>query len=387
MGHALRIDDLPTWPLDRWYRVINRIYLDRNFYRDSFSIFGHLVEVVGGLSVVAAGKVKPGVEPQIYTAKAVAWWLALCGRVGVASVSDLLWQKFPGVCPYCERRPHSQRECRQRKKEGDRPRWRALAALGQTNIAQRPATLTQWQQMYADIYPPQQTEGYASVFARLAEELGELAEALRAFPVAPGYFLSEAADVFAWLMHLKNVLDNTDDGNEADLGSLLAESYPDACKDCGSYVCVCPAVLAGTLGRIAHEIPPEVGYFKQGGNLLSLPDAVELFQATRAVRMGGRTISMDENQVDALFATLAHLRKDMSTSAEVQDARLTRALDELMQRTNATDRDLQVALNTLQGAIQSLTPEKRDRLIEILGALNVNVWSATLLQVAAAAVR
>ena len=57
--------------------------------------------------------------------------------------------------------------------------------------------------MFGDIYPASQTEDYKMTFARFTEELGELGEALRVSPVAPGYFLSEASDVFAWLMHLQ----------------------------------------------------------------------------------------------------------------------------------------------------------------------------------------
>jgi hypothetical protein len=43
--------------------------------------------------------------------------------------------------------------------------------------------------------------------ARLYEELAELAEAVRVFPSVPGYFLSEASDVFAWLMKVQNIID------------------------------------------------------------------------------------------------------------------------------------------------------------------------------------
>ena len=45
-------NDLPN-TLDGWYLLVNSIYLDRNFYRDPSSIFAHLVEVAGGLSLLA----------------------------------------------------------------------------------------------------------------------------------------------------------------------------------------------------------------------------------------------------------------------------------------------------------------------------------------------
>src|SRR3954469_15832767 len=111
-------DEVPrvAYPgLDERYRSLNRLYLNRNFHRDAFSIFGHLVEIIGGLSGVASGKKKQDVTPQNFVPKAIAWWLALCGKVGVRSVEQMLWWKYPSVCPYCELREHRNAKCRQVK--------------------------------------------------------------------------------------------------------------------------------------------------------------------------------------------------------------------------------------------------------------------------------
>lgn len=89
--------------IDEWHKAINYIYADRNFYRDPASIFAHLVEVIGGLSQLASAKKKPGPPAESFLPKAVAWWFALCGKLGITSPADLLWLKFPGVCPYCQR--------------------------------------------------------------------------------------------------------------------------------------------------------------------------------------------------------------------------------------------------------------------------------------------
>src|SRR5712692_6645083 len=88
--------------MDEWHKAINYIYADRNFYRDPTSLLAHLVEVVGGLSQLASGKKKAGPTAESFLPKALAWWFALCGKLGVTSVADLLWLKFPGVCPYCQ---------------------------------------------------------------------------------------------------------------------------------------------------------------------------------------------------------------------------------------------------------------------------------------------
>ena len=98
--------------LDDLYYMINKIYLDRNFHRDRFSIFAHLVEILGGLSLLSSGKKKVGVNPRSYVPKAIAWWMALCGKVGIRSVENMLWQKFTYVCTYCHLIPHNNDRCK-----------------------------------------------------------------------------------------------------------------------------------------------------------------------------------------------------------------------------------------------------------------------------------
>jgi hypothetical protein len=55
------------------------MYLGRNFHRDRFAIFAHLVEILGGLSLLGTDKIKSDVSPETFVPKAVAWWMALCG--------------------------------------------------------------------------------------------------------------------------------------------------------------------------------------------------------------------------------------------------------------------------------------------------------------------
>jgi NTP pyrophosphatase (non-canonical NTP hydrolase) len=119
--------------------------------------------------------------------------------------------------------------------------------------------------MFRGIYRPAHRPEFEASFARLTEELGELAEAVRVFPLAPGYFLSEAADVFAWLMNIQNNLDYQAAVEPEEYGAILEErfcrSYPDYCRDCRKQRCVCPPILESTIGRIAHEVPIEPDLF------------------------------------------------------------------------------------------------------------------------------
>lgn len=269
--------------IDDWHLSINSIYWNRNFQRDANAVFTHLVELVGSLSVLVSKKQET--DPKAIakvTSKAVAWWLALCGQVGIASASRLLWNKFPGVCPYCRVKPHDEDECTQRKMQSRGPDWIELRRVGENNIRNQPQRLSEWQQMFSAIYPPVSTEGYTKTFAKLTEEMGELAEAIRVFSAEPGYFLSEAADVFAWLMKLNNLVEAKLPRSERGLllESAMADSYPARCRDCNSGVCSCPPILASTIGRIAHEVPDDFVSFSDGGVYLTAEKRSEKFGRT-----------------------------------------------------------------------------------------------------------
>ena len=277
------IDTLSTQSLDDWYESLNRMYWNRNFQRDANGIFAHLVEVIGSLSVLVSKKSDYGPMLHSYMAKAIAWWFALCGKVGVKSPSNMLWAKFPHACPYCHKVPHDFDECALRKAASRGPDWSALQRIGQTSIARKPRSIAEWQQMFAQIYPSSSTEDYAKTFAKLAEEVGELAEAVRVFPSAPGYFLSEASDVFAWLMKLNNMVEAKVPREHRGivLQKTLANAYPSRCRDCNLAVCSCPPILTSTIGRIAHEVPGEFVSYADGGSFLTADKLSEIFGQPR----------------------------------------------------------------------------------------------------------
>ena len=236
--------------LDAWYQTLNRIYWRQNLARSPAELFGHLVEMIGGISLLETEKKKPGADPRAFVLKSIAWWLALCGRLRVNSVEEMIWAKFPGVCPYCQRAPHI-KTC---KSEGEFPKWEELRAIG--SASQRPQSLGSWQRMFSGIYPTTRTAPLGRIYAHLSEELGELAEAVRVFDVAPGLFLNEAPDVFAWILQIQNSLDQ-DHGHLGDeLERAFCKAYPDLCRYCAAETCQCPAILPSTVGRLGGAIPP-----------------------------------------------------------------------------------------------------------------------------------
>jgi NTP pyrophosphatase (non-canonical NTP hydrolase) len=376
-------------PLDDWYMQINRIFLDRNFHRDAFSIFAHLVEVFGGLSLLASDKMKPGVTPQEFISKAIAWWFALCGKLGIRSVSDMLWAKFPGVCPYCRLRLHDDGLCSEMKEKEEGPLWGQLEEIGKQNAGLRPVTLPQWYRMFTGIYPVNATEGYPATFARFAEELGELAEALRVFPLAPGYCLSEAADVFAWLMHLQGLIHSKTHipalQRAEDISHAFERAYPDRCNDCTNPICTCPPILPSTLGRIANEVPYTYssGYstFSAGGALLAIDEAQEIFRAAgRVIRIDGQDIDMTPEVLREIRSGIVQLINFALAQRDTEGILSQNFLDALYDiRQQIASQHLSVdSIEALALAIRDLPA--RERVLPFLENLATGMWTNVIWQ-------
>jgi hypothetical protein len=372
--------------LDDWYRTINRIYLDQNFYRDRASVFGHLVEVVGGLSLLGTEKEKPGIDPRTFLPKAIAWWLALCGKMGVRSVEAMLWAKFSYVCPYCRKCPHLNDPCRETKREHRGPDWGALGEIGNANETKKPRTIIEWQRMFYDIYPTPNDPTYATPILRFTEEMGELAEAVRIAQVAPGYFLSEASDVFAWLMNLQNVshskrnLAHSQRGN--DIADEFALAYPDNCRDCGGLVCTCPPILVGILGRIAHEIPQNFIALIPGA-LMSTEEARSYFEIGAAsITVGRSTLEANVELLRDIHATVTELRffavenEELARARSVDFARALAAIEEL----TSSQRITQDSVDRLSRAVLALPSESRGALMSFLTGLTSSTWAAVLME-------
>ena len=362
-------------PLDEWYRVLNRIYLEPNFRQDAFTIFTHLVEVVGGLSLLASDKPhKPELQVERYLPKALSWWFALCGRVGVSSVATLLWTKFPWVCPYCRVCPHEHDRCSEMKASGGLD-WVELETIGVRNHPRQPRTITEWQRMFRTIYPPSSIGRREISFARMTEELGELAEAVRVFTIEPSYFISEAADLFAWLMQFHNSVDRN--AHELTSGRLFAEEFPDVCGACGQGTCICPPILPGTLGRIAHEVPLRVATFLPGGNLLSPHEVRQQFAIAQELRLGSRVVAVNAADRSAILAALQAL-KDFIAGEQDRSPELMNQLARLAEQQRLTSE----ALAELRRLMAEEPPARRSTAYEILLGVAGNAASEAVMAMA-----
>jgi NTP pyrophosphatase (non-canonical NTP hydrolase) len=241
--------------LDELYKMIAYVYSEQNAQRSNSATFAHFVEVCGMLTIHDRKKKREGVTVTDALCKALGWYFPLLAKFRVRSVEDLVFRKYPYVCPYCRRAPHEDSDCKAVRGTSSTVNHDALRAAYIRNSPLRPKSLNEWQTMFQKIYPrgPEDKRSVIGLF----EEIGELAEAIRVFEPHPEYFAGEAADVFSYLMGVANELGIRmlqEDNAEFSLQDEFLKRYPGLCTQCGSQICICPSVPQATVGRLAKEL-------------------------------------------------------------------------------------------------------------------------------------
>lgn len=366
--------------LSEWYLAINRIYFDKNFNRNKFELFAHLSEIIGGLSSFATGKDKNSNKIHKFVPKAIAWLMVLCGKMGVRDFTDIIWLKFPSVCPYCLESPHDTIDCKNTAATSQ-INWDKLSKTAIAKVAGKPKTLADWQRMFFQIYQVNGNEDYSFVFGKLTEEMGELAETLRISQIAPGYFISEASDVFAWLMHLQNLIELRNKVEKANMGNALnryfADSYPDKCLDCGNYVCNCRSILPGSLGRISSEIPDANLSKSYGGILIPIDEAIKLFSINAdELRIGASVLPVNMNlinEIKKIATTLDGVLLSLNTSDKYNKEELKILLDQI---NNLASSQIvtQKSIDSLTEYLSHLPSDQKQILLSVLGNIGSTPW-------------
>jgi NTP pyrophosphatase (non-canonical NTP hydrolase) len=241
--------------LDDLYHMTAHIYGDRNSSRSKENTFAHFVEVCGMLTVEARQKRRGSFVFTDGLCKTLAWYFPLLAKLKIRSVEELIFRKFPNLCPYCRKSPHEEGICKNVRGTDETVDKALVMDAYQQRRALRPGGLDEWQEMFARIYPRSLSDGPRSILG-LFEELGELAEAVRVYDVHPQYFFGEAADTFSYIMGLANehTLREHQEGREFSFEQEYLRRYPGLCAQCGQRVCVCPAIPQGTIGRMAKEL-------------------------------------------------------------------------------------------------------------------------------------
>src|ERR1700761_2460875 len=81
--------------LDELYKMTAFIYQDANLARSKEATFLHLVEVCGMLTQQDRKKKRVKVDVPSAICKALGWYFPLLAKMGVASVEDLIFLKYP----------------------------------------------------------------------------------------------------------------------------------------------------------------------------------------------------------------------------------------------------------------------------------------------------
>ncbi len=216
----------------------------QNYNRSKVEIFTHLVKVFGGGSRYLFRTSDPD-GSRDYLAKIFAWYCALANRLNI-NLEDTLWQKYPGVCPRCMEHVCT---CQRTPNDIDPQK---LATLAASHLHQRPHSLRDWQAMFGNIYRgPSGAEAIAPsrdrlamVFSRMAEELGEVAEAILLDEAIDHnvdiVVRNEMADLCAWIFALANNLQFVDPtATGVTLADVSWNLYGGKCHRCQKAPCIC----------------------------------------------------------------------------------------------------------------------------------------------------
>lgn len=153
-----------------------------------------------------------------------SWLMAIANRLHI-DIEEEIWNRFPYLCSYCGKVPCS---CKTGK---------AIQRVSvKINGDKRPHSLSAFQKMFAEIYPPSaRSADHAGV--HLAEEMGEVSEAVHNFL---GQHMQkqfnevkfELADYVSCIFGLANSM-------EIDVAKELELMYPNNCHVCHEAPCEC----------------------------------------------------------------------------------------------------------------------------------------------------
>jgi NTP pyrophosphatase (non-canonical NTP hydrolase) len=248
------------YSLDDLYYLVSHIYSQQNFDRHPSTTFSHFVEVCGMLTIHAREKNRLSFSIEDALCKALGWFFPLIAKFNVRSIEELVYRKYPYVCPYCRKCPHDESICKNIHGEKTVDH-KSLKNFYIKNQNKKPKTLDEWQLMFQEIYPRSTYDDNSRSILGLFEEIGEFAEAFRVFDRHPKYFAGEAADVFSYLMGVANEHAIRQKVKNPDytfsFGKEFILRYPGLCKHCGFHICVCPTIPEATVGRMSKELDIE----------------------------------------------------------------------------------------------------------------------------------
>lgn len=218
--------------LSKWIEEINAIYDQANGDRDFKDVLLYAFEEVGRCSQLIKMDKDDAVKeivPNLFK-----WFCILYKKSGLLpkDVNSILWNKFPGICPYC-----NMETCNCPDTEKDNIKIAEITKIANEKRSVMPETLSQWQDLFDKIYPRGQGSKISTNISHLNEELSELSEVHRKSYLDNTNILVsfEIADVFTWIIGLANYFKHKN-SKKYSIEAAVNKKYGDGqCPDCKEY--------------------------------------------------------------------------------------------------------------------------------------------------------
>lgn len=214
--------------------------LNGRLYKTDRELIDCLVEKICLLMEDARKDRRVALKEQL--AHVFSWYMAVANRLGI-DIQEVLWHKYPGVCPYCLREKDCMCGTEHPVIGGKELKLRRLR---RERAGHEPRTLAGHQALHGRLYSWQHDrELPITIAAHIVEEIGEVSCAQRHFVIERNRekkndlwneVLAEMADVLSWMFALANRL-------EFDLADVVWEYYPYECVKCHKGPCICKETL------------------------------------------------------------------------------------------------------------------------------------------------
>ena len=218
-----------TWPLARWQEMFEELYGERNSHKTVEEVFLHVVEEAGELAEALRKDTLDEIKENIPDVFA---WLCSFATHRKLNLEEVVWHKFPNVCPYCFKQENCLciAEMHYLPKE---ERDKRLAPYRE-DVTAKPKTLDEWQATFLRIYGNvNRVMHFSDIGFHYMEEIGEVSREIRLGTQEE--FEDELADVFAWIIAIcmrRNL----------NLSLITWDRFPYMCWVCQSRPCKCEKI-------------------------------------------------------------------------------------------------------------------------------------------------
>lgn len=155
---------------------------------------------------------------------ALSWFVGIANRTHI-TLDEVIWRRFPYVCSYCKKMPCICNKVKHTKR-----------IVMKIDESRRPKSFSDFQKMFSKIYPPERRT-LDEVGVHLAEEMGELSEAIHIF--LGEHKESEFYDIENEMADYISCMFGVANSAGIDMSGEVEKMYKNNCHVCHKAPCVC----------------------------------------------------------------------------------------------------------------------------------------------------